>query len=74
MKFFSKGLNSFKIQIEFICTLLTKFLIQFLLEFKFLPNRNDVPFEFIFHHAKFEDFWNYGSTLFKFCKLDQFVN
>jgi hypothetical protein len=57
MKFFLKCLRPFKIPTKFQIQFLTEFVIQNLLDFEASAKRKVVPFPFIYHHAKFGDFW-----------------
>jgi hypothetical protein len=51
--FFSKGLNPFKIQANFKLKIPLQFIIH---ESELIPTTKDVPFQFIYHHAKFGNF------------------
>jgi hypothetical protein len=66
IRFFQKGLNSFKIQTKFKCGLFSDFLFKFCWGFEILPKRKVVPFEFVYCPAKFGNLWNLGSSIFIF--------
>jgi hypothetical protein len=68
MQFSPKGLDTFKIQTEFKCSLFPIF-FKLCWEFQFLPKREVVPFEFTFHLEMFGNFWNPVRLCFLFLKL-----
>jgi hypothetical protein len=71
MGFFSKGLNPFKIQASFKLEIPFQFIIR---ESELIPTTKGVPFQFIYHHAKFGNFWSSRNTFFIICKFESVGN
>jgi hypothetical protein len=69
MGFFSRGLNPFKIQASFKFEIPLQFIIR---ESELIPTTKDVPFQFIYHCAKFGKFWSSAIISFKLCKFESF--
>jgi hypothetical protein len=69
MGFFSRGLNPFKIQASFKLEIPSQFIIH---ESELIPTTKDVPFQFIYHCAKFGNFWSSIIFSFKLCKFESF--
>jgi hypothetical protein len=72
MRFFPKGLKSFKIQISLKLDFLLNFIIRILERFGCWTKRKVVPLYFISHLAKFDKFLRLGRTDFVFFKVEQF--
>jgi hypothetical protein len=70
MEFFLKGLNHFKIQTKFNLVWILKFQLTLYWEFELLTKSKVVPFELIYHHAKFRNFWSPQITIFIFYNFE----